>query len=259
MVFHVGELLELSCRVERPQELTYALWYHNSGSLLGLTCGLTGTARADRVRVSSEKIALRPPPAPADSVAPELEAVQRFQLRSALPTDAAVYKCVLWNRFGCIATRTCAILERVLFPLLFSDYVSSQNSDLLTLTPYLLLFIVSGEPLQPIRPTILAVSNTAVLVGVSSSPKETLPVVYRVDFREEPPPERATGTVSRWTPRVFTRDDQALVTGLAPHTLYRFRVRAICVFDRSLVSPFSIASVSVLTATGALFTLLTFL
>ena len=105
--------------------------------------------------------------------------------------------------------------------------------------------------MQPLRPAILAVSSTAVLVGVSSSPKETLQVVYRVDAREEPPPERSSGAVSRWTPRVYTRDDQALVTGLVPHTLYRFRVRAICVFDRALVSPFSIASVSVLTATSA--------
>ena len=121
-VFHVGAPLELSCRVERAHELTYALWYHNSGSLLGLTCGLTGTARVDRVRVSSEQLALRPPADPTAPAAPdgcsaqELEAVQRFQLRSALPTDAAVYKCVLWNRFGCVATRTCAILERVTLP-----------------------------------------------------------------------------------------------------------------------------------------------
>ena len=252
-MFHVGAPLELSCRVERAHELTYALWYHNSGSLLGLTCGLTGTARVDRVRVSSEQLALRPPAnstapaAPDGCSAQQLEAMQRFQLHAALPTDAAVYKCVLWNRFGCVATRTCAILERA---FLWIPYTELRELIFVTKTSHLCCYKI-GEPLQPLRPAILAVSSIAVLVGVSSPPKETLQVVYRVDAREEPPQERASGAVSRWTARVFTRDDQALVTGLAPHTLYRFRVRAICVFDRALVSAFSIASVSVLTAMSA--------
>ena len=39
---------------------------------------------------------------------------------------------------------------------------------------------------MPIRPSILQINGTLVLIGMSSPPDETIDIVYKIEWREEP-------------------------------------------------------------------------